>query len=49
MKKTVVAIAIALTTVFSVNAQELRKNQTDEFTGVTKKISNFYNIGTGNG
>jgi hypothetical protein len=49
MKKTVVAIAIALTTLFSANAQEFRKNLTDEFTGVTKKVTNYYNIGNGKG
>ena len=49
MTKTIVAIAIALATVFSVNAQEFRKNHTDEFTGITKKITNFYNIGNGQG
>ena len=47
MRKTVVAIAIALTTVLSVNSQDLRKNEVDEFTGVTKKVTKFYKVAKG--
>ncbi len=49
MKKVVVAIAIALTTVISVNAQELYKNEVDDFTGATKRYTKEYNIAEGKG
>ena len=49
MKKTLAAIAIALTTVFSANAQNLSMNEVDEFTGQTKKVTEYYKVGKGNG
>ena len=49
MKKTVAAIAIALTTVLSANAQNLSMNEVDEFTGQTKKVTEYYKVGKGNG
>lgn len=49
MRKTVVAIAIALATGFSANAQEFIKNEVDDFTGVKKKITKIYTVAKGNG